>query len=140
MKYILASVSTKGTMGVIVNLESHSRPDWQGPAAYTGEPRLILTTRRTSVERDEVLTLKARTLDQETPASVTLYWKKLGPGDFTVKAFTHVNRGVYQVDFPAAEDDMEYYVEMQSSGGQALVHPVTAPDINHTLVVPELDN
>ena len=140
MKYLLASISTKGAMGTIINLESHTRPDWNGPTAYTGNPRLILTTVRTSVERGEVLNLKARTLDKGTPGSVTLHWRRLGQGAFATKTFAKVNRGVYQVDFPAAEEDLEYYVEMRSSDGQTLLHPVTAPAINHTLVVPAIES
>jgi hypothetical protein len=137
-KHLLATLSTKGEMGTLINLENHNFPDFFGPAEYNGDnPRLILTTLRTSLESGESMTLKARVLDSAQPKSVTLKWRQLGQGSFTSIPFALVKRSVYSVTFPKADSsDLEYYVEMQSSSGKTVVNPATAPVINNTLVVP----
>lgn len=102
---------------------------------YSGEPRVFAPTVRTSLEPGEVLSLKVIILDNGTPANAELYWRPMGTGAFQQKALSHVTRGVYRAEFPAATEDMEYYVKVTSNDGEDLYFPATAPEINQTIVV-----
>jgi hypothetical protein len=70
----------------------------------------------------------------ENPTSATLHYRPLGDGSYTDISLIHVARGVYKVTIPAQTDDFEYYIEAETSMGNAKF-PVTAPSINQTVVV-----
>jgi hypothetical protein len=57
----------------------------------------------------------------------------LGPQEFLIKTMParHVARGVYEVSFPPAGSDFEYYL----SADRKVRWPATAPAINQTVVV-----
>lgn len=81
---------------------------------------------------DKPLTLKVLIMDSAT--SATLRYRSLGKGSFTDIPLTHVARSVYTVTIPAQTDDFEYYIEVQTSA-QKIFFPVTAPNLNQTVVV-----
>ena len=158
--HLLASVSTTGGLGTVANVEQHIMPSLIGAtgeelagfigeplgglaapdAAYTGSPRLIVTTGRTALRDGEDLFLRVIVLDNDPPAEASLNWRPLGKGEYTAVPLTHTARGVHTVTL-TAEDisgrDIEYYITAVTAGGANLVYPPTAPDIAHTVVVME---
>jgi hypothetical protein len=105
---------------------------------YGGPPRLIVPTTRTSIMDGEALKLKVIFLAKKPPREAAVYWRTMGSGEFTKVPLIHVARGVYLVNFPpggAKGPAVEYYVKVVTAGGESLHFPVTAPDINQTLVV-----
>lgn len=159
MKHLLATVGTSGEMGTIANLEQHSLANQElltrhdraisvmtsKPVApidpgreYHGPSRLIVPAKRTLLEPNEDLNLKVIVLSQNAVKKVTICWRPLGEqsGYQTVEA-SHIARGVYQVDIPTSAingRDFEYYVQAALEG-ETLKYPVTAPTLNHTVVV-----
>ena len=156
-RYLLATVSTTGEMGMVTNFESHNLPrlleetgnklseimgkplpeDAIPSKEYNGEPRVIVPTVRTCVEEGEVIILKVIVLDKTPSAKTELCWRPMGAEAYTVESAENVNRGVYSVSFPSGgvSDDIEYYVKVTTSAGRELVYPATAPDMNQTVVV-----
>jgi hypothetical protein len=156
--YLLSTVSTYGEIGNVINLDTHSFPrlldetgaklsealgedlpsDAVPPKEYTGSPKLIVPTVRTSIMENEPLKLKVIVLDNTQPQQSELYWRPMGAGEFTAVPLTHVNRGVYSVELPAgsgAGSDLEYYVLTVTAEGGELYFPATAPEMNQTVVV-----
>ncbi len=154
---LLSTVNTTGALGTIANLEQHNLrtlrrltpydsllsaalgeplPPPALPAAYTGEPRLIVPTRRSVLEAGEPLRLRAFVLSASPAESVTLFHRRIGQGRFRPKPFAHSARGVFAVQVPAAEvaGDIEYYIEARADG-RTLRFPVTAPERNRTVIV-----
>lgn len=43
-------------------------------------------------------------------------------------------RAVYEAKLPLAQDDFEYYVSAETAGGNQLIWPATAPQLNQTVV------
>jgi len=153
--YLLASVNTQGGLATIIFWEQTYRPivitetgrqlaeilgrplpkNLQLPETYTGRPRLIVPTQRTTVRQGESITLKIIVLDQQRPNFATLYWRPMGPGAYRKIDLHHVSRAVYSVALPSVEHSIEYYIRAETAGGSSLVWPATAPEINSTLVV-----
>ncbi|MCU7552225.1 hypothetical protein OCK74_24110 [Chitinophagaceae bacterium LB-8] len=47
----------------------------------------------------------------------------------------HLARGVWEMNFPSSNQDLEYYISAVTSENQELRWPATAPSINQTVVV-----
>ena len=105
---------------------------------YRGSDRILLPTKRTSLQEGEDLKLRLLVLSQAPPETVSLYWRPLGEGEYARVPFTHVARGVYEITLPAemVHNDFEYYVEAMI-GETPLRVPPTAPRRNQTVVVSE---
>lgn len=153
----LQRVSNVGEMGTIANLEQHNRLylhfldrhdrylqtilgqllpfDIQLTLDYNGPGRLIVPTVRTQINRSEQLTIPAVILDKGKTVAANLYWRPLNEEQYQTVPLTHVKRGVYNVTLPSMESDFEYYIQAESSQGQKLLFPATAPDINQTVIV-----
>ncbi len=156
---LLATVNTPGELGTVANLElqnltGHAELTHQDrnisillgkPVApvelnrdYCGKPRIIVPTRRTLLERNEDLNLKIMVLSQNPVKSVRLQWRPLGgSGAYKTVEATHVARGVYRAVVPGATisgRDFEYYVQAET-GPDTLKFPVTAPQLNQSVVV-----
>ena len=99
---------------------------------YTGSAFVRVTPARTQVYGGEPLELTVLIMDN--PTSAKLYYRPLGNGSFSDITLNHVARGVYKVTIPPQIDDFEYYINAETSIGNAK-YPVTAPDINQTVVV-----
>ena len=129
-EYLLASVSTPGTMGNVTNWQQHIQPmllDQPGEEladilggplpegcepskAYRGERRIFVPTVRTCLIAGEGLSIRLVTLgDSFDPV---LYWRALGSGEFSPVGWKNLQRGVYTFELPAeaVQDDLEYYI------------------------------
>jgi len=156
--YLLPTVSNTGEMGTVANWDQHILPslltkpgqelakilgenlpaDALPSKDYSGPPRVIVPTVRTSITADEVLKLKVIFLANKPPRYAALYWRPMASGEFAKAPLVHVARGVYTVEFPpdgAKGADLEYYVRIVAASGKVLHFPATAPDISQTLVV-----
>jgi hypothetical protein len=154
---LLATVSTTGELGTIMNWEQHIFPglltipgeelaDWLGRplpadaqlrAAYRGPTRIVVPALRTSYEPSEPLALLVRVLAETPPREATVKWRKLGARKFNTTPLQPVARSVYRAQFPpeaTAAPDLEYFVEMVASGGETTRFPATAPALNQALV------
>ncbi len=154
--HLLATVTTPGELGTVMNWNQHNLPGLLGkpgeelakllgealPAeaqpvqSYRGPTRIIVPTVRTSLAEGEALKLKVIVLSEAQPRAAALCWRKLGAGRFAEVPLKWVARGVYSVELPAgAKDDFEYYVRVEPGSGQPVCYPATAPALNQTVVV-----
>ncbi len=110
---------------------------------YHGKARIIMPTVQQSISVGERLALKVILLtpDVNQPSKSLphgeLHWRPLGSGKFNTLPLKHIARAVFEVrlpSFPAGTEAFEYYISAQA-GESELVYPVTAPEINQTLVV-----
>ncbi len=153
---LLSTVNTLGGMATVMNLEQNrfwrqSRiddcterlkktlggtlpEDAKMLQDYQGEARLIIPIVRTHIEPGESLKLKVIVLDNGQPKTANLYWRTMGRGGYKEIELDPVARGVYSVSLPAAEQSMEYYIQVRTSSDKELIWPATAPHINQTLV------
>ena len=156
-KYLLATVSTNGAMGNVTNWQQHIIPsllsepgkelaelmgeelpaDAMPSNLYDGPLRLIVPTVRGSLSAGENLQLKVIILTAVTPKDAALYFRPMGKGSFKKIPLTHIARSVYSARIPASriETDLEYYVKANTTDGQESTFPVTAPEINQTVVI-----
>ena len=152
----VAATDTPGELGTLANLEQHSRvqlkfltvhdaelekaageplPDEIAlRKAYTGPARLTVPTVRTFAAQNEWLKLKVFALDRQPMATVKLFWRPLGAGRFEEVPCTRVTRAVYSVTLKARAD-FEYYLQAETTVGQKLVWPATAPELSQTVLV-----
>ena len=156
--YLLTTVSTLGCIGTVINWQQKIWPALvektgqdlsaalgaELPANvlpsknYQGAPRIIVPTLRSVLEAGEPLSLKAILLDNLPPRKFSLHYRPLGQGQFAALELTHVARGVYRVQIPAQKPQVaawEYFLQAETSAGQSLVFPPTAPTINQTVVI-----
>ena len=105
------------------------------PREYQGQPRLIVPTVRSVLTHGETLTLKIIALDKQPVKSVSVSVRPLGKGEWTGVLATHVARADYEAKLPVATEDFEYYITAETSAGNHLVWPATAPEMNQTVVV-----
>lgn len=142
-RYLLATVNTPGGLATVVNMEIHpgwgpsvaKHTDQPWPTEYQGKPRLIVPTVRTLLGKGEDLQFKVIVLDNEPPQSAMLHWRPLGTGQFQTIPLQHVAHAVYQVELPSPGDDFEYRIEATTANGTNLRWPVTAPEINQTVLL-----
>jgi hypothetical protein len=142
-RYLLASVNTPGALAAVVTMENY--PDWgprvakhatqPWPKAYQGTPRLIVTTVRSIVAKDEALTLKIIALDNQPVKSLTVKVRPLGSASWQTVPSLHLARAVHEATLPPAQDDFEYYITAETAAGQTLVWPATAPDLNQSVII-----
>ncbi|MDD8025545.1 MAG: malectin domain-containing carbohydrate-binding protein [Acidobacteriota bacterium] len=151
---LLSTVSNPGELGTIANWEQHLLPpafETPGeelvgllggplpayadlPLTYEGPARILVPTARTSVEAGAEPAIKAVVLASSPVASVVLHWRPLGRGEFAAAPLALVARGVYKGVLPPMSQDIEYYVEARADD-RDIRFPVTAPTLNHTVVV-----
>ncbi len=150
---LLATVSTPGEMGTVMNWEQHLlpalvlRPDeelrnilgggWPSslrlPKNYEGPPRLIVPTVRTLLAPGEQLRLKIIILSEEKDLEAAMLWREMGRGDYKSIPLENIGRGVYVAVCPETEKDIEYYVRVWTAG-RIITFPATAPGLNQTVV------
>jgi len=154
--HVLATVSTPGEMGTVMNWNQHNLPDLLGkPGAelekilggplppeaqpsqsYRGPTRVIVPTTRTSLAPGEALKLKVIILSEDPARAGTLCWRALGHHKFASIPLQHVARGVYSVELPGdVNEDFEYHIQVEAAQGQPVYYPATAPQLNQTVVV-----
>ena len=151
--FLLATVSTTGEMGTVANWEQHLLPGLmnkpaeelrrilQGelpaeaelPKAYDGPVRIIVPAARTLLRTDEPLHLKVIILGKEQPEEAALFWREMGRGEYRAVPLQRLARGVYQVLCPGSGKDLEYYVRIKTTSGNAYF-PATAPGLSQTAV------
>jgi len=153
---LLATVSTTGELGTVMNWNQHNVPDIltapgrelarilgeplpadaEPVGPYRGPTRIIVPSLRTSLAAGESLKLKVIILSEEAPRSATLHWRKLGARRFAAIPLAHAVRGIYTVNLPApGSDDFEYYIQVEPGNGQPVCFPATAPKLNQTVVI-----
>ena len=153
-RLLLATVTEISGIEAVLNWEGHNNllgiektgqeiadvlgqalpPQALAPKEYRGQPRLIVPTLRTLLEQGEALRLKVIVLDNQPAQLAALYWRPLGQGNFRKRDLTHVSRGVYQCTLASVQNDIEYYIAVETAGGKKLTWPVTAPEMNQTVV------
>jgi hypothetical protein len=142
-RHLLATANTAGGLAMVVNIENHS--GW-GPAIakhtaqpwpreYQSQPRLIVPTVRSVLTHGETLTLKIIALDKQPVKSISVRVRPLGQGEWTAVPAAHAARAVYEAKLPVTTEDFEYYISAETSAGDHLVWPATAPEMNQTVVV-----
>jgi hypothetical protein len=157
-RFLLATVSTKGCIGTIINWQQKTWPvlvektgqelsaalgstlplTVQPSKEYQGEPRIIVPTLKSIMETGEELSLKVIFLDRQPPRGLTLYHRPMGRGEFRPLALTHLARGVYRATLPAPGPDvvaLEYFLRADTHAGKIVHFPATAPTINQTVVI-----
>ena len=156
-RLLLATITTTGGMGTVVNWQQHLLPtlltqpgaelaeilgeDLPGDAmpsdACDGPPRLIVPTVRSVLTKGEDLRLKAIILSSVQPQRIALQWRPLEGGAWEKIDLKHVARGVYSVAIPAdaiAGRDFEYVIRA-SVAGQHLTFPPNGAAIAQTVVI-----
>ena len=159
MNYLLQTVSTTGEMGTIANLEQHNLgllrllnkhdsmitdasgkpipPEAELSMKYFGPLRIIVPALRNLLETDEDFNLKVIVLSGEPVREAYFYCRNMGDKEFQKIPLTHINRGVYKVILTKemlGNTDFEYYIEAVSASSRKVLFPVTAPEINQTVV------
>jgi hypothetical protein len=159
MDYLLKAVSTTGEMGTVANLEQHNLgllgllnkydsliidatgkslpPEAELSMKYFGQLRIIVPALRNILEADEDFNLKIIILSGEPVREASFYWKNLGEKKFHKLPLNHINRGVYKVTLSQdvlKNSDFEYYIEAISASSGRTIFPVTAPEINQTVI------
>jgi len=99
---------------------------------YDGPPLIMVDALQTSLYANEPLNSRVRVMGK--PESVTVFYRPLGEGEYESKELTHIARGVYSLTLRPQPDDFEYYLEARISTGN-IVYPVTAPNLNQTVIV-----
>ncbi|MFH0990551.1 MAG: malectin domain-containing carbohydrate-binding protein [bacterium] len=153
----VCAADTPGELGTIANLEQHSRMGAEAVTSfdkaltdtlgitlpstcelsknYVGQARIIVPTVRSSIAKEESLTLKIIAIDKQPVKSVAVRIRRYGGGPWQTVTTTHLARAVYQSILPSALDDFEYYVESTLADGRKLVWPAMAPRMNQTVIV-----
>jgi len=149
--YLLKTITTKGAMGTLANLNQHvAYLYFDQPAGIIaskiGEklpencwplkkdlntPRIFMPTVRSVLNADEDLSLKCIvTGDAGEPV---LYFRKLGEKRFQEKQMEHLERGVYKVILSPDEmkGDIEYYIRSSNN----LYYPPSAPELCQSVVI-----
>jgi hypothetical protein len=150
-------VSTPGELGTIANLEQHTRkesrfldahdaaltnavgmalpPEAEPCRDYTGPSRLIVPTVRTVAGKREAISLRIIALDNQPVKGVSVKVRVLGEREWRTVEAEHRGRAVWNATLPAATQDFEYCVEATTAQAGGLRWPVTAPELNQTVVV-----
>jgi len=103
---------------------------------YRGTPRIFVSSKCSQMNAGEPQEIRAFVLSAPKCNEVSLYWRRLGAGDFNKVSATHRNRQAYRASLPAQpEGSVEYYLEAVLEGGKKVLWPPTAPVANQTVVV-----
>jgi hypothetical protein len=142
-RYLIATVNTPGALAMVINMENHAgwgptiakhvKQSW--PKEYQGQPRLIVPTVRSVVNKGESVRLKTIALDPQPVKSVSVLVRQLGGRKWKTIPARHLARAVFEARLPAARDDFEYHVTAETAGGQKMFWPATAPAMNQTVVI-----
>jgi hypothetical protein len=156
-RHLFAFLRTYGELGNLANWQQHIMDyNFEQPAAqlkeWLGEElpaeaipdhapvyaaRIIVPELRTSLDRGEDFTLPVIITTESEPAKAVLKYREMGKGKYLSVPLRHVFRKAYKAEIPAAQlpADFEYYIELEPGNGEALRFPVTAPEINQTVVI-----
>lgn len=156
MGYFLCTIKTPGALGNLTNWQQHIYKYYiEDPgirlSGYLGRPlpadawpskdplwpkRLIVPTVRTVLNPGEDLRLKV-ILPGIQPVSAKLHFRALGEGEFDTLPIDHAARSVYNVTIDSEDipEMAEYYIKVEDESGETFHYPVTAPEINQTLVI-----
>ncbi len=155
---LLATVSTTGAMGTVVNWQQHILPSLLDEPArvltemlgeplpagavptadYAGPRRAFVTEVRTLVSNNEPLALRVVVLAAAKPESGVIHWRPMGRGDYHTTPLTHAAAGVWLGQIPgeaAQGDGFEYHVALRMGGEDTLRFPAGAPERTQTVVV-----
>lgn len=160
MELQIAATDTTGELGILANLEQHSRTNLQfltrhdaalesylgealpatvQPAkTYAGPARIIVPTVRSSAHANESLALKVILVGAQAPHDATLCWRPLGRGHFHRVPLDQVARRVYHATLPTlseAQAAVEYYVQASFGEDRPIRWPASDHGINQTLVL-----
>ncbi|HPO14168.1 MAG TPA: hypothetical protein PLI09_12045 [Candidatus Hydrogenedentes bacterium] len=103
--------------------------------AYTGKPRIFVSSRCSHVNAGEDQEIRAFVLSAQKCTNINLFWRPLGKGGYSKIEATHRARQAYRVSLPAQpEGAVEYYLEAALDDGQSVLWPATAPKMNQTTV------
>jgi hypothetical protein len=159
-KYLLATISTTGELGTLMNWEQHILPDLLVKPGqilsriigkdlpedaipskiYKGTTRIIVPTVRNNYTIGEDINLKVIILSEKPIKESGLYFRELGKGSFTKVPLVHINRGVYTVKLTKEmlkDKDLEYYIKVIDAEGKDIYFPASAPKLNQTIVARE---
>ena len=154
--HLLECLRMPEEMGILSNLKNHNYPLFikydslmtaiAGPLPLTTLPgreykdklRVFIPAVRTIRKNGEDLKLKIVILGWHDPSQSQLYWKPLGAsGDYKIIPMKHISGVNYEAWLPAKEienNDIEYFINVIGKGGSA-TFPVTAPEMNQTVVI-----
>lgn len=150
---LLRTVDTTGEMGTVTNLEQHTFPAMiDAPAQelsalmgaplpeeaylradHAGKARIVVPTKRGSLEEGEPLRIWAAVIDLGPVKRARVMWRELGKGHFKEVPLTNRARSVYEATLDT-KGDIEYYLQVETAGGERICWPATAPKINQTVV------
>jgi len=83
----------------------------------------------------EALTIPILVLDKHLPKTASLHWRPMGEGSFRKIAVEHVARGVHRATLPPATGTtIRVLHRSPTAAGENLRWPVTAPELNQTVV------
>ena len=155
--YQLQTVNTKGEMGTIANLEQLNLERNQmlnryndqiaqfakkeiSPAIlskkYTGDARLVVTTKQSLLRKGEHLRLQAAVLCDQPIQTVVVYYKKFGDDTYQTVELKNINAHVYEGQLPyvaSSGDPVEYYYEARLDT-EKLIYPASSPNCNLTII------
>jgi hypothetical protein len=134
---LLETVSNSGELGDLIFLNLHV-PKGK-PTDYTGRPRLVVRTPRTSLLAGEDLRLEVVLIERGSPAGALLEWRPLGAEEWRQVPAVAGYLNSFSVSVPSAEigaQDFEYRIAATASDGSVLSFPAAAAERGHTVVVP----
>lgn len=104
--------------------------------AYQGKDRIFVSSRNTLTDAGEPRVISAFVLSSEECSGVNIYWRPVGAGDFSKAPAEHRARHAYRAVLPAQPKGalVEYYLEAEVPGRAAIRWPVTAPQMNQTVL------
>lgn len=159
MDHLIATVSTSGELGTVINIESQTRKTYgfltkhdkliksiTGDKAgdsftlsqnYRLPPRFAVFNERHILDKGEDYKLEAIILGyEENQAPPVFMYREMGKGTFKAKEMTKVKNNKFNVTIPVTEitdNPIEYYLETKING-KSIRYPVTSPEINHIVM------
>ncbi|MGA2500335.1 MAG: malectin domain-containing carbohydrate-binding protein, partial [Tepidisphaeraceae bacterium] len=152
----LATIDTPGDLGTLTNLEQHNRkqnqslskhdkalsdalggplpPDIEPGMKFRGSPRLVVPTVRTQVTKGQPLQVTVFALDAQPFKTVTVRSRLLGATKDVELPCKNLGGAVWEATLPAIESDVEYHVTGETTTGQKLTWPATAPKMQQTVI------
>ena len=149
------TLSSPGDIGTYMNMASHSLfsdlgngsdlvkflnhslpPDATPVSTYQGASgRIIIPVVRTTIAKEENLTIRVLILAKEACGNPSIYYRSLTSEINITVGLTNVAREVYTTTIPPKlnDDDFMYYINAQC-GNEFLVFPAGAPSVMQTVV------
>jgi len=135
MNALIQSASTIGEIGNMVCISRQLGKN--ADTNYTGQPKLIVLTPRTSLLPEEDLKLDVFFIDNGNPQKVEFFWKPLGEKKFRKMEAQRQLRNHFTIKLAAEKmkgQDIEYFVKGTTRNGSELNFPATAPERCQTVV------